>query len=120
LIEDGLVITEPEVARFASDVRLGTLFPGVVTCVNHFDQILSGLAYLEGLSIAHRDVRSDNLLLSRIGVLKLGLWHSFDALLFCGAESGLLHLADFSHAVVTQRNELCTSVIPVPPYWMVC
>ncbi|KAF9517419.1 hypothetical protein BS47DRAFT_1291079 [Hydnum rufescens UP504] len=78
LIEDGLVITEPEVARFASD-------------------ILSGLAYLEGLSIAHRDVRSDNLLLSRIGILKL---------------------ADFSHAVVTQRNELFTSVIPVPPYWM--
>ena len=35
------------------------------------------LSYLHGLGIAHRDVRSDNLLLDRDGVLKIGNVFSF-------------------------------------------
>ncbi|KAF8315806.1 kinase-like protein [Clavulina sp. PMI_390] len=78
LIEEGLSPSEPEVARFAADV-------------------LTGIAYLETLNIAHRDVRSDNLLITRDGFVKL---------------------ADFSQAVVTQKGQLLDSVVPVPPYWM--
>ncbi|KAG8889027.1 hypothetical protein FRB98_006075 [Tulasnella sp. 332] len=52
-LADGLVISESATARCASD-------------------ILEGLDYLWSFRIAHRDVRSDNILLSRAGVLKLG------------------------------------------------
>ncbi|KAF8889070.1 hypothetical protein BD779DRAFT_1672030 [Infundibulicybe gibba] len=49
---EGLVLHERVIARFASDV-------------------LQALAYLQKHAIAHRDVRSDNLLLNAQGVLKL-------------------------------------------------
>ncbi|KAF8335870.1 kinase-like domain-containing protein [Cantharellus anzutake] len=78
LVGEGLIFQEAEVARFASDV-------------------LSALSYLETLNIAHRDVRSDNLLISRSGIVKL---------------------ADFSHATLTKPGELCNTIVPVPPYWM--
>lgn len=53
LLEDGLVLEERHVARFAKDVALG-------------------LAFLEERLIAHRDVRSDNLLVAPDGTVKLG------------------------------------------------
>ncbi|CAK5271133.1 unnamed protein product [Mycena citricolor] len=53
LVEEGLQLQEPRVmARFANDMLLG-------------------LDYLQKHGIAHRDVRSDNLLLNSQGVLKL-------------------------------------------------
>jgi hypothetical protein len=53
LLPNGLIMEERHVARFAMDVA-------------------NGLAYLEKLFIAHRDVRSDNLLVSGDGCTKLG------------------------------------------------
>ncbi|EIN05936.1 kinase-like protein [Punctularia strigosozonata HHB-11173 SS5] len=77
LVEEGLEITEVIVARFASD-------------------ILSGLSYLQTHGIAHRDVRSDNMLLNCEGVLKL---------------------ADFSNGVrVTAESPTCSDVVGVV-YW---
>jgi len=52
LVEDGLVLHERTMARFASDVLLA-------------------LEYLQSHHIAHRDLRSDNLLISGNGILKL-------------------------------------------------
>ena len=37
-----------------------------------FIQALAGLTYLQTLRIAHRDVRSDNMLINKDGLLKLG------------------------------------------------
>ncbi|THH02628.1 hypothetical protein EW145_g6725 [Phellinidium pouzarii] len=52
LAEEGFTLPEEAIARFASD-------------------ILNALVHLEDLGIAHRDVRSDNLLVSSQGILKL-------------------------------------------------
>ncbi|TDL26886.1 kinase-like protein [Rickenella mellea] len=52
LAEEGLIIQEEVIARFASD-------------------ILQALTYMEGVGIAHRDVRSDNLLVNSNGILKI-------------------------------------------------
>ncbi|KIK92281.1 hypothetical protein PAXRUDRAFT_147672 [Paxillus rubicundulus Ve08.2h10] len=77
LVGDGLALQERMVARFASDV-------------------LHGLEYLQKQFIAHRDVRSDNLLLNASGVVKL---------------------ADFSNAVQVTRNmPTATGVVGVI-YW---
>lgn len=51
-VPEGLVIEESHIAKFANDM-------------------LEGLDYLQSLDIAHRDVRSDNLLVSKTGLLKL-------------------------------------------------
>ena len=40
-------------------------------------QIVQALSYLHDLGIAHRDLRSDNLLLNRDGVLKIGGFHVY-------------------------------------------
>ena len=59
-------------------------------------QVLSALDYLQSRGIAHRDVRSDNLLVNREGVVKL---------------------ADFSNAVqVTQLNPMVSGAAGVV-YW---
>ncbi|KZT68071.1 kinase-like protein [Daedalea quercina L-15889] len=52
LIDEGIVIEEKPIALFASDV-------------------LHGLSYLQKLGIAHRDLRSDNLLVNSAGVAKI-------------------------------------------------
>ena len=78
-------------------------------------QVLSGLAYLETLHIAHRDIRSDNLLLSRTGILKLG---GFPTPSICMLKADTYPQADFSQAIVTQPGMMLLSVVPVPPYWM--
>ncbi|TFK48253.1 kinase-like protein [Heliocybe sulcata] len=75
--EDGVTIPEKAMARFANDVLLG-------------------LQYLHSQNIAHRDVRSDNMLLNGEGVLKI---------------------ADFSTAVrVSPDAPSCSDVVGVP-YW---
>ncbi|KAF8836060.1 kinase-like protein [Paxillus ammoniavirescens] len=77
LVGDGLALQERMVARFANDV-------------------LHGLEYLQKQYIAHRDVRSDNLLLNASGVVKL---------------------ADFSNAVrVTRNTPTATGAVGVI-YW---
>lgn len=77
LIGEGIQLTEDIMARFASD-------------------ILSALDYLQTLRIAHRDVRSDNMLLNSSGVLKL---------------------SDFSNAVrATSPNFTCSDPVGVV-YW---
>lgn len=75
---DEFGLNEGEVARFAADT-------------------LEALKYLENLGIAHRDVRSDNLLLNGQGVVKL---------------------ADFSHAVKRADADtvICRDIVGVA-YW---
>ena len=76
---------------------------------------MQALSYLHGLGIAHRDVRSDNLLLNRGGVLKIG---NYCVSPFPGKLRGLrLDLADFSNAVmVTSDTPMCTGIVGVI-YW---
>ncbi|KZT23011.1 kinase-like protein [Neolentinus lepideus HHB14362 ss-1] len=77
LIGDGVSIPETAMARFASDV-------------------LHGLQYLQSHNVAHRDIRSDNMLLDGEGVLKI---------------------ADFSTAVrVSPDAPACSDVVGVI-YW---
>ncbi|KZT03289.1 kinase-like protein [Laetiporus sulphureus 93-53] len=74
LVEGGIVVHEKPIAQFASDV-------------------LHALSYLQRLGIAHRDLRSDNLLVNSAGVVKL---------------------ADFSNAVrVSPEEPLCTDAVGV-------
>jgi len=58
---------------------------------------LEALEYLRGLHIAHLDVRSDNILMSKLGVLKL---------------------ADFSSATITTVGSKQNLTQGQPPYWM--
>lgn len=77
LVAQGLALQERMVARFTSDVLLG-------------------LEYLQKQHIAHRDVRSDNLLLNAAGVVKL---------------------ADFSNAIRAPENaSIVTGAVGVI-YW---
>ncbi|THG96845.1 hypothetical protein EW026_g5063 [Hermanssonia centrifuga] len=67
LVDEGVEVLETHIAQFASDA-------------------LKALSYLQIQEIAHRDIRSDNLLINGAGVVKL---------------------ADFSHAVkVTRTNPM--------------
>ncbi|KAK0237017.1 STE/STE20/PAKA protein kinase [Armillaria nabsnona] len=77
LVTEGLMLQERMMARFASDV-------------------LEALVYLQSHGIAHRDVRSDNLLLNSHGILKL---------------------TDFSNAIqTTSRSSTCSEPVGVL-YW---
>lgn len=77
LVGEGLSLQERMIARFASDVLLA-------------------LEYLQKHHIAHRDVRSDNLLLNASGIVKV---------------------ADFSNAVrVTRNSPMCVGAVGVI-YW---
>ncbi|KAH7882793.1 kinase-like domain-containing protein [Phlebopus sp. FC_14] len=77
LVSEGLALQERMVGRFASDVLLG-------------------LEYLQKQHVAHRDVRSDNLLLNAGGIVKI---------------------ADFSNAIrVTRNAPMVTGAVGVM-YW---
>ncbi|CCM00708.1 uncharacterized protein FIBRA_02748 [Fibroporia radiculosa] len=77
LVEEGIAIQEKHIAQFASDV-------------------LHALNYLQTLGIAHRDLRSDNLLVTSEGIVKI---------------------ADFSRAVrVSRAAPLCSDPAGVI-YW---
>ncbi|KIJ60902.1 hypothetical protein HYDPIDRAFT_116587 [Hydnomerulius pinastri MD-312] len=77
LVGEGLALQERMVGRFSSDVLLG-------------------LEYLQKQHIAHRDVRSDNLLLNAGGVVKL---------------------ADFSNAIRVTRNAPTVTGAVGVVYW---
>ncbi|KAK0480473.1 STE/STE20/PAKA protein kinase [Armillaria luteobubalina] len=77
LVTEGLMLQERMMARFASDV-------------------LEALVYLQSHGIAHRDVRSDNLLLNEHGILKL---------------------TDFSNSIqTTSQSSTCSDPVGVL-YW---
>jgi len=84
-------------------------------------QVLLALEYLQKQHIAHRDVRSDNLLLNKDGVLKIGLLYHlrlFLRLININIQL-LINLADFSNAVqVTPEAPVCTGAAGVI-YWQV-
>ncbi|PCH43123.1 kinase-like protein [Wolfiporia cocos MD-104 SS10] len=77
LAEEGIVMEEKSIARCTRD-------------------ILQALSYLQSLGIAHRDLRSDNLLVNREGVVKI---------------------ADFSSAVQVSRDEPIRSDPAGVIYW---
>ncbi|KAF8327323.1 hypothetical protein F5887DRAFT_1011267 [Amanita rubescens] len=77
LVDSGLVLLDRMLARFASDV-------------------LQALQFLQRHNIAHRDVRSDNLLLNLHGILKL---------------------ADFSAAAQVSPSSPMQSEVVGVPYW---
>ncbi|KAG6888639.1 hypothetical protein C0992_007991 [Termitomyces sp. T32_za158] len=86
LVPSGLILGDRTVARFASDV-------------------LQALEFLQHHRIAHRDVRSDNLLVNSQGVLKLRLiWSS-------------LAIADFSNAVQLPNESSMSSDLVGVAYW---
>jgi serine/threonine protein kinase len=58
-------------AQLAKDV---TLEEAHVACLSR--SILRGLAYLHGRSVVHRDLKAENILLNRSGLLKLGTIHA--------------------------------------------
>lgn len=63
--------------------------------------MLHALEFLQKHRIAHRDVRSDNLLLNSLGVLKLSelpYWPIHDK------RAEMVNLADFSNAVVLPKE----------------
>ncbi|KAF7978187.1 hypothetical protein HWV62_1394 [Athelia sp. TMB] len=94
LVAEGLMVQERMIARFASDVSLSRKGGRTALIATH--QVLNALDYLQKQHIAHRDVRSDNLLLNKNGVLKL---------------------ADFSNAVqVTPEKPECSGAAGVI-YW---
>jgi serine/threonine protein kinase len=82
LVCEGLSLQERMIARFASDVSL-VWFEGVKrmhqgsAVANATAQVLHALEYLQKHHIAHRDVRSDNLLLNTDGIVKVGEWNVF-------------------------------------------
>jgi serine/threonine-protein kinase CLA4 len=74
------------------------------------------LDFLQSHGIAHRDVRSDNLLANRDGVIKLGMCVKEYLLPMLTFSS----LADFSNAVkVSRAQPLCREPAGVI-YWQVC
>lgn len=120
LVEEGHLerLDEKAIARFAFDVSpdFPLLFCGKIDDFAPFFQIAQALSYLHGLGIAHRDVRSDNLLLNRDGVLKIGKSFLFPLLVW---RIWMLTLdsADFSNAVtVTPESPTCTGAVGVI-YW---
>ncbi|PSS37249.1 hypothetical protein PHLCEN_2v887 [Hermanssonia centrifuga] len=85
LVDEGVEVLETHIAQFASDVSLLFLLLLPTHPVSRI-QALKALSYLQIQEIAHRDIRSDNLLINGAGVVKL---------------------ADFSHAVkVTRTNPM--------------
>ena len=69
LYDVGLVVEEKHVACVTRDVSY--LFARGYF-LTHFWQTLEGLAYLAERNLAHRDLRSDNILISKDGIVKLG------------------------------------------------
>jgi hypothetical protein len=69
LYEVGLVVEEKHVACVTRDV---SDFITQACRLNTLLQTLEGLTYLVERNIAHRDLRSDNVLISKDGIIKLG------------------------------------------------
>jgi Protein kinase domain len=73
LVDEGIFIPEKVIARFAGDVSKSSYLLFFFLAYFFFRlQIVLALIYLQKLGIAHRDLRSDNLLLNKDGVLKIG------------------------------------------------
>lgn len=85
MVEDG--INGSELCGFVGSIRRGIssrgearrlcysrreLFICTGMFLNNLLQTLEGLAYLAERNIAHRDLRSDNILISKDGIVKLG------------------------------------------------
>ena len=70
LVNEGLMLQERMIARFAGDVS-GVCFVLHEEGLIDVFQILLGLDYLHKQGIAHRDVRSDNLLINNSGVVRI-------------------------------------------------
>ncbi|KAG2031971.1 kinase-like domain-containing protein [Suillus americanus] len=96
LVGEGLSLQERMIARFASDASFSFRCAWMDADRLMNEQVLLALEYLQKHHIAHRDVRSDNLLLNASGIVKV---------------------ADFSNAVrVTRNSPMCFGAVGVI-YW---
>lgn len=84
-------------------------------CLMDLIKMLHGLSYLQKLGIAHRDLRSDNVLINIAGVAKIGEPYKD----FVAARRTYHALADFANAVQVQREEPSRTDVVGVIYWQV-
>lgn len=71
LLDEGVQATEAHIGHFAKDV--GVRRHHLRSFIDWNVQVLMALSFLQSRGIAHRDVRSDNLLVNSSGTVKLGM-----------------------------------------------
>lgn len=78
VIDNNPVIQENQIATICAEVRLHL----GETCrrANRVMQTCKGLAHLHSQNIIHRDIKSDNVLLDRVGHVKISMFDNYDQL----------------------------------------
>lgn len=121
LVEEGLMLQDRMIARFAGDVCCCP--PPLQLTYTFYCQVLLALDYLLTQNIAHRDVRSDNLLINQQGILKLGkFWFKINLLRMGHIyknEPDLILIVDFSNAVKVSSESPLRDDIAGVAFWQV-
>lgn len=73
VIDNNQVISENQIATICAEVCL--VMVRLCRCTNKHVQTCKGLAHLHSQNIIHRDIKSDNVLLDRVGHVKISKWN---------------------------------------------